>query len=69
MPHWASLGSTGIKWMVVWAFLMRLDLKEWLKITGLILKITIVFGSRLFIYYVIHFEPPRGRLKDDYRMT
>ena len=33
------------------------------------MKITIVFGSRLFIYYVIHFESPRGRLKDDYRMT
>ena len=30
-----------------------------------ILKI-IVFGSELFIYYVIHFEPPRGGLKDDY---
>ena len=29
----------------------------------------IIFGSRLFKYYVIHFEPPRGRLKDDYRMT
>ena len=29
----------------------------------------IVFGSGLFIYYIIHFEPPRGRLKDDYRMT
>ena len=29
----------------------------------------IVFGSGLFIYYVIHFEPPRGGLKDDYRMT
>ena len=27
------------------------------------------FGSGLFIYYVIHFEPPRGGLKDDYRMT
>jgi hypothetical protein len=21
------------------------------------------------LLYVIHFEPPRGRLKDDYRMT
>ena len=31
MPHWASLGSTGTKWMVVWAFSMRLDLTEWLK--------------------------------------
>ena len=29
----------------------------------------IVFGSGLFIYYIIHFEPPRGRLKDYYRMT
>ena len=29
----------------------------------------IVFGSGLFIYYVIHFEPPRGGLKDDYRIT
>ena len=35
---------------------------------NLILKI-IIFGSGLFIYYVIHFEPPRGSLKDDYRMT
>ena len=23
----------------------------------------------LFIYYVIYLEPPRGGLKDDYRMT
>ena len=60
---------TGTKWMVVRAFSMILDLKEWFKIPGLRLKITIDFGSRLFIYYVIHFEPPRGRLKDDYRMT
>ena len=29
----------------------------------------IVFDSGLFINYVIHFEPPRGGLKDDYRMT
>ena len=64
-----SPGSTGTKWMVVWAFSMRLDLNEWLKSHWIEIEVTFVFGSRLFIYYIIHFEPPRGRLKDDYRMT
>ena len=68
-PHWAQLDHIGGKWMVIGVSVsfLRGILLTLIEI-NLILKM-IIFGLGLYIYYVIHFEPPRGSLKDDYRMT
>ena len=65
-PHWAQLDHIGGKWMVIGISVLFLrEAKNFI----LPKFKTIIFGLGLFIYYVIHFEPPRGSLKDDYRMT